>query len=140
MTEKKRKVGRPSLYKPEYCELARKYCLLGARNEDLARSFEVSIATIDKWISEIPEFSGAVKDGREDADANVCNSLYRRATGYEIDGKHIPPETTAAIFWLKNRQRDKWREKTEVDHTVNINEVRLVFVDPKAKENDEPDR
>ena len=50
--------GRPTLYKPENAELARKFCMLGATNEDLARCFEVSRSTIDHWIDTIPEFSG----------------------------------------------------------------------------------
>src|SRR5690349_17441895 len=78
----KPKTGRPTLYRDEYPEQARKYCLLGATNADLARLFDVAGSTIDKWIAEIPAFSGAVKAGREEADAKVAESLFRRATGY----------------------------------------------------------
>ena len=46
--------GRPTLYKPENAELVRKFCMLGATNEDLARCFEVSRTTIDHWIDSIP--------------------------------------------------------------------------------------
>ena len=53
--------GRPTKYKDEYAEQAYKLCLLGATNEDLANFFEVAVSTIDKWISEIEEFSGALK-------------------------------------------------------------------------------
>ena len=55
-----RPVGRPSLYKPEYADMAYKFCLLGANNDKLALLFEVAGSTIDKWISEIEEFSGKV--------------------------------------------------------------------------------
>jgi hypothetical protein len=134
------KRGRPSLYKPEYAGLARKFCLLGATNDDLARSFDVATSTIGKWLAEEPKFSDAVKEGREEADANVARSLYRRALGYSHKAEkilavaqgngagstverheyteHYPPDTTAAIFWLKNRRPDKWREKLEVASTV----------------------
>lgn len=78
----KRSRGRPSAYRGEFPELARKYCLLGATNADLGRMFEVATSTIGKWIAETPEFSDAVKEGREQADAKVAASLFHRATGY----------------------------------------------------------
>lgn len=132
-TKRKNKpgAGRPTLYRPEYPQQAYKYCLLGATNEKLAMLFEVSIPTIDKWLIEHEEFSGAVKAGRDEADALVAKSLFHRALGYEhkavkivADAKtgmdhtveyieRYPPDTTAAIFWLKNRQREQWREKSE---------------------------
>ncbi len=69
------KRGRPTVYRGEYVEQARKLCLLGATNEDLAGFFEVVVSTIDKWIAEKPEFSGAIKEGREIADARVGERL-----------------------------------------------------------------
>lgn len=123
--------GRPSLYRPEYAEMAKKFCMLGADNAKLAQMFEVGKATIDKWIREIPEFSCSVKEGRDYADANVAASLYHRAIGYSHHEdkifnnggealvvpteKRYPPDPAAAIFWLKNRQRAKWRDKQEHD-------------------------
>ena len=125
--------GRPSKYKPEYADLARKFGLLGATNDDLARMFEVDPATIDRWIASKPEFCGALKEGREVADQTVADRLFKRATGYEHPAVKImayegqswehayiekyPPDTTAAIFWLKNRRPDLWRDRHET--TVN---------------------
>lgn len=129
------KTGRPSSFKPEFVDLARKFCLLGATNEDLARNFEVAGSTIDKWIAEKPQFSGAVKAGREEADANVAERLYARALGYSHSAvkifmpagatepvyapytEHYPPDTAAAFIWLKNRRKSDWRDKVEVDAT-----------------------
>lgn len=128
--------GRPSKYTVERLtmpELAFNYCLLGATNEDLAKAFNVSISTIDKWIVDDDEFSCAITQGREEADARVSRALYSRACGYShkatkifYDSKlqdtvseefieHYPPDTAAAIFWLKNRQRvsGRWRDKHE---------------------------
>ncbi|MBK7002090.1 MAG: helix-turn-helix domain-containing protein [Rhodoferax sp.] len=125
--------GRPTLYCDALDELAFKFCLLGATNDDLARSFEVDPGTIDDWLIKHPTFSSAIKKGRAEADAKVASRLFARATGYEHkavkiastpDGaEHIteyierfPPETAACIFWLKNRRPDKWRDK--LDTTV----------------------
>ena len=100
--------GRPTDYRPEFCELATNYCLLGADDTDLARYFGVAVSTISKWKLEIPEFSEAIKEGKEVADTQVVKRLYART-------EH---DTTACIYWLKNRQKDKWRDKTEVDMNV----------------------
>ncbi len=134
---RKRKVkrGRPSVYRPEYAKQAYLHCLLGATDVQLAELLGVSVPTIDKWKQSKPEFLQALKDGKERADANVAQSLYRRALGYSHKAVKIltvarganlgseveqvpyveryPPDTAAAIFWLKNRQGGTWRDKME---------------------------
>lgn len=123
--------GRPSLYKPEYAEQVRKLCLLGATNEDMAGFFNVSVETLDNWRKAHPEFLDAIREGKMQADANVGQRLYERAMGFshpeekifQADGqiirantiKQYPPDTTAAIFWLKNRRPDAWREKADLN-------------------------
>lgn len=123
------KLGRPSKYKEEYAEQARKLCLLGATIPELAAFFEVNPDTISEWKSVHATFSDAIKEGKEQADANVAARLYNRALGYEhedvdirvLNGeivqtkvqKYYPPDTAAAIFWLKNRQRAKWRDRID---------------------------
>jgi|FEC22Drversion2_1045045.scaffolds.fasta_scaffold01421_7 hypothetical protein len=120
--------GRPTLYRPDYCELARNYCLLGATNEDLAGFFEVAPRTIDNWIAAHPDFAAAVREARVVADARVARCLYERAVGYEhkvtrtvlhqgrehtlTDTVHLPPDTRACIFWLRNRQRRLWSDRS----------------------------
>lgn len=124
------KVGRPTSYKPEYAAEAQALTEAGATNVELAQYFEVSISTIWQWQIRNPEFSSALKRGKQVADERVERSLFERATGYShpeldirvIDGqiikteiiKHYPPDTTAAIFWMKNRQG--WRDKVDVGH------------------------
>lgn len=124
------KVGRPTLYQEAYAEQAFKLCLLGATNEQLADFFGVAVATIHNWKDAHPEFLDALKAGKEEADSRVAQSLYRRALGYEHSAVKIlsyegesfeheytekyPPDTTAAIFWLKNRQPHLWRDRKEV--------------------------
>ncbi|GGO89055.1 hypothetical protein GCM10011348_45910 [Marinobacterium nitratireducens] len=128
-------MARPTRYKAEFAEQARKLCLLGATDKDLADFFEVAETTIDNWKKAHAEFMGSIKSGKQLADATVADRLYKRATGYEHDAVKIfnnggeemvvpyteryAPDTTAAIFWLKNRQPEKWRDKQHVDHTSN---------------------
>lgn len=127
------KGGRPTKYKAEFAEQARKLCLLGATDADLAEFFEVAESTINKWKKDHKAFSESIKKGKIDADANVAHSLYKRATGYEQDivkafqyqgepvivplTEKVAPDTTAAIFWLKNRQKDRWRDKQDLEHS-----------------------
>src|SRR5580704_19070275 len=113
-------------YKPDFCPIAYKFCLLGATNEDLADLFEVCLATIGNWLAKYPEFKKAVQEGRDVADADEALSLLNKAKGFThadvkvlqiegeaqevADNRYFPPDTQAAIFWLRNRRRKQWRE------------------------------
>lgn len=132
MATEKSKGGRPSAYREEFAEQARKLCLLGATDKELAEFFEVSEATINNWKLVHYEFLESIKRGKQIADGEVADRLYQRAMGFiapDVDirvienkivetplEKYYPPDTAAAIFWLKNRQKDKWRDKQ--DHEV----------------------
>lgn len=140
----KRGRGRPSGFKKEFAEQARKLCLLGATDVEVANFFEVSTQTIDNWKVKHPEFFGALKAGKKEADDRVVRSLYQRAVGYSHPEtkffqnagevitaetmKHYPPDTTACIFWLKNRDKENWRDKVEhggdpdnpIEHRMSI--------------------
>ena len=123
---KTRKVGRPTKLKKSFYEQTTKLCMLGAKDEELADFFHVSVATISNWKESDPKFLEALKQGKDYADANVANSLYRRAIGYEHRDIHFsayeghvtqtvytklyPPDPTSCIFWLKNRRRQDWRD------------------------------
>lgn len=118
-----------SKYKPEYDEQAYKLCLLGMTDKKLAEFFEVTEQTINNWKNDHPTFFESLKRGKGLADADVAHSLYNRALGYEheaddikvVEGaivitptiKRYPPDATSAIFWLKNRQPEVWRDKPE---------------------------
>lgn len=126
--------GRPTSYKPEYCELAYNYCLLGATDVQLASFFDVAESTIHKWKHDFPEFSESLKRGKAEADARVAAATFHRATGYSHqedkiflhDGepvvvttvKHYPPDPVSCIFWLKNRQPERWTDKQKIDADV----------------------
>src|ERR1700682_545966 len=77
--------GQPTLYKPEYCELAHNYCLLGATNEVLAGFFGVICRT-------------TLYQGKEHTITNTVS---------------YPPDTQACMFWLRNRQREYWQARPE---------------------------
>jgi hypothetical protein len=125
------KRGRPSSYKPEFVAQAVKLCHLGATDVEMADFFGVETRTFYRWKNEFTEFCQALKTGKEAADERVERSLYHRATGYTFDAvkifmpagadapvyapyrEHVPPDTTAMIFWLKNRRSEAWRDKSE---------------------------
>lgn len=132
-------MGRPTKFDDKYPEQAYKLCLLGATDKDLADFFEVEESTINKWKLDYPVFSESIKDGKDRADSQVADRLYQRAVGFEHNSEEIkivanevvrvptrkiyPPDTTAIIFWLKNRQKNKWRDKTDIDHTTNGKDI-----------------
>jgi len=103
-----------------------KLCALGATDAQLADFFQVSVSTVALWKVEHQEFSDALRVSKDEADDKVERSLYQRAMGYEHDEvdirvlngeivqtqirKFYPPDTTAGIFWLKNRRPERWRE------------------------------
>ena len=126
-------MGRPTRYRAEYAEQASKLCKLGLTDKEMAKFFEVSESTLNNWKQSHPAFLESLKAGKDLADAEVAAKLFHRATGYEhpeddiraVNGeivitptiKHYPPDTTAAIFWLKNRQPARWRDKQETEQS-----------------------
>jgi hypothetical protein len=130
-------VGRPSSYSEDYARQAEKLAQLGATDQEIADFFEVDVRTIYRWKHDHDEFCQAVKVGKDVADERVERSLYQKAIGYEQDEvkifmpagaaepvyapfrAKIAADTTAAIFWLKNRRKDDWRDKQEVKHDVS---------------------
>lgn len=127
--EKEVKTGRPTKYKEEYAEQARKLCDLGATDRQLCDFFKVAESTLNLWKLNNPSFSESLKLGKDIPDDNVKRSLYDRATGYTcleskhhvVNGelietmveKHYPPDPTSMIFWLKNRKPEEFRDKVE---------------------------
>lgn len=126
--------GRPAKYQPEFAAQAEKLCLLGATDAEIADFFEVDVRTIHRWKVDYDEFCHSLKAGKEKADERVERSLYQRAIGYKHDAvkifmpanaqepvyapyiEHHAPDTTACIFWLKNRRSGDWRDKVTQEH------------------------
>lgn len=151
------KMGRPTDYDPDYAAQAEKLCLLGATDPELADFFGVSSRTIARWKLQHEDFCQAVKAGKDYADEGVTRSLYQKAKGYTYteqvaikvksveyaDGKkvaetedikvvdverHALPDTTAQIFWLKNRRKAEWRDRVETAVTVGFTEEFESFI------------
>lgn len=100
----------------------------GLTDEQIAHNIGISRGTLYDWKKAYPDISNALKRGKDVVDIEVENALLKRALGYEYteerveisskDGrkviqttKHVAADTTAQIFWLKNRRPDKWRDK-----------------------------
>jgi hypothetical protein len=140
----KKHVGRPPAYKSAFAAQAAKLCSLGATDIEIADFFEKDVRTIYRWKHDHPEFCQALNAGKDKADDRVVHSLYQRAVGYEQEAvkifmpagaknpvyapyrEKIAPDTTAAIFWLKNRRRDDWRDRQDHEHSGQL----AVFLSP----------
>lgn len=125
------KRGRPSKFRPEFVEQSKKLAMLGLTDAEMAKQFGVSESTFHQWKHDYPEFSESLNSGKCIADGEVVAKLYHRAIGYEhpeddirvVNGeivitptvKHYPPDPTSMIFWLKNRQPARWRDKPPQD-------------------------
>jgi hypothetical protein len=130
----KSKGGRPTKLSSVDMRLLKYMARHGATDEEIAEAFEVHVQTVYNWKKKNPEFFAKLSAWKEEADEKVERKLYERATGYDCketklfchEGmivaedivKHHPPDTTAMIFWLKNRKPKEWRDRVE---NANIN-------------------
>lgn len=124
----KRGKGQPTKYDPRYNHIARQACIIGAVEEDIARMLDVTITTVKNWKRDHYDFFVAIKQGKDIYDVEaVESSLLKRARGYDHEVEeeratregdilklskvtHIPPDVGAAIFWLCNRQPERWKQ------------------------------
>lgn len=105
----------------------------GLTDEQIANNLGISKDTFYQYKKKYSDFSDSLKKGKEVIDYEVENALLKRALGYEYDEityknnkeikrvrKQVLPDTTAQIFWLKNRKSKQWRDKQEIEHSGNI--------------------
>lgn len=125
--------GRPTEYDPADADKIRELATAGATDIELADYLGVSVRTLYRWRNEHKVFRHACRQGKEEADERVEQSLYHRAVGFERDTvkifmpagaespvfaeyrEYFPPDATAAKHWLNNRKPGDWREKSEVE-------------------------
>jgi hypothetical protein len=154
-TEKKR--GRPTVFGEVVREKMLVLAKDGATNPQIAEAIGVSTRTIEYWLHKDPDLFRAIKDQKDLADQLVEASLFQRAIGYQrpavkhfLDKKqvhdeftgeaklqtvviehhyveHHAPSEVAAIFWLKNRQPDRWREKPEPTKPEDSGQTQIVY-------------
>lgn len=100
----------------------------GLTDEQIAQNMGIGNRTLYEWKQKYPQISQSLKRGKEVVDRQVENALLKRALGYKYDEvtiekgvetkrvtKEVVPDTTAQIFWLKNRRPDKWKDKQDVE-------------------------
>lgn len=115
----------------------------GLTIEQIAKNLGISKVTFYKYMNEHIELSEHLKKGKEVVDIEVENALLKRALGYKYEEvtkellknkktgkeelrvtkvvtKEVQPDTTAQIFWLKNRRPEDWRDKKDIEHSGNI--------------------
>lgn len=116
----------------------------GLTNIQIAQNMGIAERTFTEWIARFPAICAALKKGKEPVDIQVENALLRRALGYDYEetvteiedlggGKtkkhvrkvtrHVAPDTTAQIFWLKNRKPKQWRDKVEAAANVDTEDL-----------------
>lgn len=120
---------------PENLILIEGWARSGLTKEQIAYNIGISRSTLDVWEKKYSDISDVLKKGREVVDLQVENKLLQRAMGYEyeevseeyemgilvkrkVTKKQVVPDTTAQIFWLKNRKPEEWRDKRDVDVTA----------------------
>jgi hypothetical protein len=144
-----KRIGRPigsgHTFKPEFTEQAYKLALLMAKDEDMADFFHVTPKTFAEWKARHRPLREAIARGGIKADAEVAEQLKHRAMGYSHEAvrifmpagakepvyapyiEHYPPDTQAASLWLRNRQRGKWRDKQDVEHSGEVGLVAQII-------------
>ena len=135
----KAKGGRPSKLPKVNLDQVEALGQYGLTEEEVAHVLDVAPSTLSRW-KKNPKFSEALKKGKDRADAKIVKSLFLKAFGYQQvvhhrpDAAHpqpwdealqIPGDTTAMIFWLKNRQRDRWRDRHDMDLPPGVSEAIL---------------
>lgn len=129
----------------------------GLTYEQIAHNMGITRNTLNEWRNRFKGIDDALKRTREIVDLEVENALYKRAMGYDYDEeiyqrkvdkatgeesmelikkvtKHVPPDTTAQIFWLKNRKPEEWRDKREVAVEADENTTGIALIAPVIEE------
>ena len=134
---------------PDGLLLLEAYARDGLTDEQIAKNLDITPSTLYEWKRRYSEISEALKKGKEVVDIEVENALLKRALGYSYEEKKVEvseegtkvtktikevvPDTTAQIFWLKNRRPEQWRDKQDIEHSGAVN-VRKVYDEMSEEE------
>ena len=131
----------------------------GLTEEQIANNIGISRQSLWEWKKKEVDILNALKKGKEVVDIEVENALLKRALGYSykevtkeqvknpITGqyemmitkevtKEVQPDTTAQIFWLKNRRKQQWRDKVEIEKEDSVQRIAIINDLPKDEENE----
>lgn len=136
-------------------KMARKIYMLatiGLTQPQMAVQLDMSVNTLSNWLHKRPECKEAYQKGKLIHDTSVQETLLKRALGYSYEEvsihegvdsigrpysrtskviKHVQPDTTAMIFWLKNRHRDQWNDvqQHQIQSKVDVNITNALNLD-----------
>ena len=144
-----KKMGRPSSFSEKLANRIIDLAKTGKTDKEIADKIGISLTTLSNWKSNFPDFLEALKGSKNVADQMVVASLFQRAIGYSYATvkfvstkqgveamdyiEHCPPDVTACIFWLKNRQRKAWRDASKQDDHGDVSKpIPLAYV-PKSQ-------
>ena len=119
----------------------------GLIDKQIAKNLGVAYSTFRKYVKEYSALSATLKKGKEVVDREVENSLLKSAMGYYYEEDAVTnkgdvvkverfekPNTTAQIFWLKNRKPEQWRDRRDIEHSGQIKTNKLDSILDQLKE------
>lgn len=143
-------MGRPALMTPELKETALVLAAEGACEREIAAELNIHVLTLYRAKQTDPDFCNALNDWKAVADEQVEKSLFMRAKGFthrteklfsyqgeivraEVN-EYVLPDTGAATLWLKNRQPDKWRDRSDVNVSLSLMDILAQAIAPTAEQ------
>ena len=129
----------------------------GLTDEQIAHNTGITAKTLYEWKNKYSAICEALKKGKQVVDIEVENALHKRALGYsyqektfervwnsdlkkyikvntKIVTKEVQPDTTAQIFWLKNRKPQEWRDKSDIEHSGTMTVIEKMSDEELEKE------
>lgn len=153
-------MGRKTGYDKSMCDKAYELASKGLSDKKIAKSLQVGLTAFYDYKNKFPEFSEAIKKGKKPANSEVEAALFKKCTGFIVkvqkafkvknieysesgkkiseteevvlveEDQYIPPDTTAQIFFLKNRESEEWKDKREAENdNKNDNEIIITEVE-----------
>lgn len=154
--QKKSNAGRKSKYHEDFPLLAQDFARRGMIDKEICKKLGISQESFYLYLRKYPEFSEALKEGKKPVDVEVENALLKRALGFSYEEVHaefrpqdkddvkakpivvkkitkmVVPDTTACIFWEKNRRPGLWKDKHNLDVSGSVN-LKVISAVPRPK-------